>query len=163
MDFIVWLLFSREKTPGQRPQHLLCDGFRKKPGPTAQGAPTSIQGIYSLYLNERVVAIKREPWPQLLALLGKAGESMMIDLLLESSIFLRVDAGQGNYYQLSGESLNLSSFSLFSSTFWAAYLNAGQDRLSSSARLCPLRLCHGLGQQTGTRYPSKGSPQISSL
>lgn len=105
MDFIVWLLFSREKTPGQRPQHLLCDGFRKKPGPTAQGAPTSIQGIYSLYLNERVVAIKREPWPQLLALLGKAGESMMIDLLLESSIFLRVDAGQGNYYQLSGESL----------------------------------------------------------
>ncbi|KAK7738484.1 Telomerase reverse transcriptase [Cytospora paraplurivora] len=73
----------------------------EKLGPTRQGVATSIQGVYSLYLNERVAAIKREPWPQLLVLLGKSGESMMIDLLLESSIFLRVDAGQGNYYQLS--------------------------------------------------------------
>lgn len=31
---------------------------------------------------------------------------MMINLLLECSIFLHIDAGQGNYYQLSGKYLH---------------------------------------------------------
>lgn len=101
MDFIIWLLFSREKGPGKRPQHLLCDGFRKGAG--QQAAASSVQGLYSLYFNERVVNIKQAPWPQLLHLLGKSGESMMINLLLDCSIFLPVKAGQGNYYQLSGK------------------------------------------------------------
>lgn len=47
--------------------------------------------------------MKQAPWPQLLQLFGKSGESMMINLLLDGSIFLPVEAGQGNYYQLSGE------------------------------------------------------------
>ncbi|KUI62081.1 Telomerase reverse transcriptase [Cytospora mali] len=102
VDFVIWLLFSREKNPSQRPHHLLCDGFRKKVGPIRQGAPSSIQDLCSLYFNERVAAIKREPWPQLLALLGKSGESIMINLLLECAIFLHIDAGRSNYYQLSG-------------------------------------------------------------
>lgn len=102
VDFIIWLLFSREKNPSKRPSHLLCDGFRKKAGPARQGALSSVQGLCSLYFNERVAAMKQEPWPQLLALLGKSGESIMIDLLLDCSVFVHIDAGQGNYYQLSG-------------------------------------------------------------
>lgn len=47
--------------------------------------------------------MKQSPWPQLLLLLGKFGESIMINMLLDCAIFLPVDAGQGNYYQLSGE------------------------------------------------------------
>lgn len=47
--------------------------------------------------------MKRAPWPQLLQLLGKSGESVMINLLLDCSIFLPVESGQGNYYQLSGK------------------------------------------------------------
>lgn len=101
MDFIIWLLFSREKGSTKRPQHLLCDGFRKGAG--HQAAASSISGLYSLYFNERVANIKQAPWPQLLHLLGKSGESMMINLLLDCSVFLPVEAGQGNYYQLSGE------------------------------------------------------------
>lgn len=100
MDFVIWLLFSREKAPSKRPQHLLCDGFRK--GVAQHASASSIQGLYSLYFNERVANIKQAPWPQLLHLLGKSGEGMMINLLLDCSIFLPVEAGQGNYYQLSG-------------------------------------------------------------
>lgn len=48
--------------------------------------------------------MKQAPWPQLLRLLGKSGELMMINLLLDCSLFLHVDAGHGNYYQLSGKS-----------------------------------------------------------
>lgn len=91
------------KSPADRPHHLLCDGFRKNIGPRQQAAQASIQGLFSLYFNERVAAIKKAPWPQLLQLLGESGESMMINLLLDCSIFLRVEAGQGNYYQLSGK------------------------------------------------------------
>ncbi|CAN8099264.1 unnamed protein product [Discula destructiva] len=100
VDFVIWLLFSREKEPSKRPQHLLCDGFRK--GTSHQAGWNSVQGLYSLYFNERVAHIKQAPWPQLLHLLGQSGESMMINLLLDGSIFLRIEAGRGNYYQLSG-------------------------------------------------------------
>lgn len=48
--------------------------------------------------------IKQAPWPQLLQLLGKAGEGMMINLLLDCSLFLPLEAGRGNYYQLCGQS-----------------------------------------------------------
>lgn len=115
MDFIIWLLFSRVKTfnngnknngsSNSKPQHLLCDGFRRGAG--QQAAPCSVQGLYSLYLNERVVILKQTPWPQLLHILGKSGESVMINLLLDCSIFLPIEAGQGNYYQLSGKSFDL--------------------------------------------------------
>ncbi|KAJ4421225.1 Telomerase reverse transcriptase [Gnomoniopsis sp. IMI 355080] len=99
VDFIIWLLFSRGNASSNRPQHLLCDGFRRGAG--QQAAPCSIQGLYSLYFNERVAILKQNPWPQLLHILGKSGESMMLNLLLDCSIFLPVEAGQGNYYQLS--------------------------------------------------------------
>lgn len=103
VDFIIWLLFSRERISSKRPNHLLCDGSRRKTDSSRQGAPASIQGLSSLYFNGRVAAVKREPWPQLLALLGKSGEIIMINLLLSCSVFLHIDAGHGNYYQLSGE------------------------------------------------------------
>lgn len=108
MDFIIWLLFSRGKSSSNKPQHLLCDGFRRGAG--QQAASCSIQGLYSLYFNERVAILKQTPWPQLLHILGKSGESMMINLLLDCSIFLSVQAGQGNYYQLSGKVHSLHGY-----------------------------------------------------
>lgn len=56
--------------------------------------------------------MKQAPWPQLLQLLGKSGEFMMINLLLDCSIFLNVEAGHGNYYQLSGKSFCFVSLGL---------------------------------------------------
>lgn len=103
VDFLIWLSFSRAKPPTNRPTHLLCDGYRKTTRPGQQGALSSIQGIYNLHFNERVAALKQSPWPQLLQLLGKSAESIMINMLLDCAIFLPLDAGQANYYQLSGE------------------------------------------------------------
>jgi telomerase reverse transcriptase len=47
--------------------------------------------------------IKSAPWPQILALMGKEGQRMMIDLILDCGIFVAVEIGHGNYFQLSGK------------------------------------------------------------
>jgi telomerase reverse transcriptase len=101
VDFIIWLLFSREVLPSARPHHLLCDGFRKHTGPRHR--PCSIQGLYELFPNERVALLKQPPWPQLLSLFGKAGEGIMISMLLDCALFIPIEVGQRNYYQLSGQ------------------------------------------------------------
>ncbi|EFY88706.1 telomerase reverse transcriptase, putative [Metarhizium acridum CQMa 102] len=101
VDFVIWSLFNREKTPGAWPKNLLCDGFRKR---TKEGDPhgTSIADIYSLYPNHHAAALRRKPWPQVLALLGRSGQRVMVDLLIQRSIFVAIDEGIGNYYQISG-------------------------------------------------------------
>ncbi|KAF5660987.1 telomerase reverse transcriptase [Fusarium heterosporum] len=101
VDFVVWLLFSRDVQVGRRPKHLLCDGFRKSAGPDDQGT-TSIPGLFSLYPNSHVKALREAPWPQLLALLGKSGEKIMINLLVDASIYVGVQSGFNNYHQLTG-------------------------------------------------------------
>ncbi|KAF4455059.1 telomerase reverse transcriptase [Fusarium austroafricanum] len=101
VDFVVWLLFSRDSQVGRRPKHLLCDGFRKTVGPDDQGT-SNIPGLFSLFPNSNIQALREPPWPQLLALLGKAGEKIMINLLVDSSIYLAVEAGFSNYHQLTG-------------------------------------------------------------
>ena len=87
---------------------MLCDGFRRH-GKAAAGAQTGgleIPGLFVAHHNRRVEEIKASPWPQLLVLLGKAGEQIMIDLLLDCSIFLGVESGKDNLYQLSGISIS---------------------------------------------------------
>jgi telomerase reverse transcriptase len=105
VDFAVWLLFSRAKG-GLWPKHLLCDGFRKHAGSilatSRAGTRCAIPGVFSVHPNYRVLALKESPWPELLLLLGQAGEQVMIDLLLDCAIFAAVGAGRGNLYQLSG-------------------------------------------------------------
>ncbi|KAI8314565.1 Telomerase reverse transcriptase [Colletotrichum sp. SAR11_240] len=53
-------------------------------------------------LLDSTLTLKASPWPQLLMLLGKSGEQIMIDLLIDTAIFLPAQAGAGNMYQLSG-------------------------------------------------------------
>ena len=104
LDFVVWLLFSREPT-GSWPKHLLCDGFRRQAGPrhpADSAAASTIPGLYLLHPNQHFQALKAPPWPQLLKLLGKEGERIMLDLLVDCAIFGSVKAGKGNLYQLGG-------------------------------------------------------------
>ncbi|KAJ4130919.1 Telomerase reverse transcriptase [Fusarium equiseti] len=101
VDFVVWLLFSRDIQVGKRPKHILCDGFRRSAGPDDQGT-SNIPGLFSLYPNSHVKALREAPWPQLLALLGKSGEKIMIGLLVDTSIYVAVEAGFNNYHQLTG-------------------------------------------------------------
>lgn len=109
VDFVIWLLFSRDRRAGGWPSHLLCDGFRKNVNPNQKaqrGGPAPragvIPGLFSAHANHRVHMLKQDPWPQVLLLLGQAGERIMIDLLLDCAIFTPIDAGKGNLYQLSG-------------------------------------------------------------
>ena len=100
---MIWTLFAREEALYSRPKHLLCDGFRKG-APSSEQAAYSIPGVYIRFPNPQVKTLKSAPWPQVLALLGQSGERIMIDLLVDSSIFIAVDAGYGNYFQVSGRS-----------------------------------------------------------
>lgn len=119
VDYVIWLLFSREVKPGTWPKHMLCDGFRKStvsrplphlqkpqgpgPGPSKSNtASSSIPGVFQVHPNHCVKALKEAPWPQLLALVGKAGQRIMLDLLLGCAVFVAVKAGKGNFSQLSG-------------------------------------------------------------
>jgi telomerase reverse transcriptase len=85
---------------------MLCDGFRRAATEADHGGST-IPGIFSRFPNYNVAALRTRPWPQILALLGQSGEKVMLDLLLDSSIFVAVDAGYGNYFQLTGKTTTL--------------------------------------------------------
>lgn len=63
---------------------------------------STVHGVGILYPNFHVKALRETPWPHLLALLGQAGERVMINLLSECSVFLKVDSGLDNYMQLTG-------------------------------------------------------------
>lgn len=100
MDFVIWLLFTRDKSSSW-PKHLLCDGFRKGAGNGDKGW-SNIPGLFCRFPNSNVKTLKDAPWPHVLALLGQSGERVMIDMLVDCSVFLPLQAGYGNYYQLSG-------------------------------------------------------------
>lgn len=90
---------------------MLCEGYRKELNahdvlPHRNDQAHSIPGIYSLHANPQVEALKKEPWPQLLKLFGKSGDRIMMDLLLDCSIFTSLKSGQGNYRQISGTKIS---------------------------------------------------------
>ncbi|OLN82062.1 Telomerase reverse transcriptase 1 [Colletotrichum chlorophyti] len=106
VDFVIWQLFSRPQPATTWPRHILCDGFRRRAQHTGKaagpGSPGSIPGLIAVHTNHHVQTLKDAPWPQVLMLLGKYGEQIMIDLLIDNAIFLPVQTGVGNMYQLSG-------------------------------------------------------------
>ncbi|KAL8361655.1 hypothetical protein RB601_007468 [Gaeumannomyces tritici] len=113
VNFAIWSLFEKDKRNGGWPKNVLCDGFRRAPAWDANPPPAgaclpadAVPGLFSVYPNQHVRMLKDSFWPELLGLLGQAGEKIMIDLLLDHSVFVSVHAGSGNYYQLSGKSLN---------------------------------------------------------
>jgi telomerase reverse transcriptase len=109
VDFVIWLLFSRNKSSSslRAPKHLLCQGFHQRhyPPTSKSMAATSIPGLYRGAPNHHSDALRRRPWPEVLALLGRAGDAIMADMLLDGAVFVPVEAGHGNYWQLSGQSV----------------------------------------------------------
>ncbi|CAK7270640.1 Telomerase reverse transcriptase [Sporothrix epigloea] len=124
VDFVIWLLFSRTQPVGfkssgfSHPDNVLCHGYRRgqRPpylggaadvldaGPAAFPAST-IPGLSTTRNPQNAQTFKEPPWPQLLAVLGASAEKIMTSLLLDCSLFLSVDAGVGNYIQLTGQPL----------------------------------------------------------
>ncbi|EFQ29316.1 telomerase reverse transcriptase [Colletotrichum graminicola M1.001] len=116
VDFVIWQLFFRIQPHAAWPRHLLCDGFRRRAQNVAnangQNSVGVIPGLASVYPNHHVRVLKDTPWPQILMVLGKSGEQIMIDLLIDTAIFLPVKAGVGNLYQLSGIPLSETGVSV---------------------------------------------------
>ncbi|KAI4182459.1 MAG: hypothetical protein LQ348_004847 [Seirophora lacunosa] len=104
VDFAIWSLFHRKCRNPHKPAHILCHGYQRTNAPFADDDQTALPGIPGVvlhYPNSHVGTLKSRPWSDLLNLLGKDGEQIMLDLLLDCSVYVAVERGQGNYYQLS--------------------------------------------------------------
>lgn len=104
--FVIWLLFRRHQPPA-KPQHLLCQGFERLSGATAQNgikenAIAGIPGVVYQYANKHVQALTSHAWCSLLSLLGRGGDLIMVDLLLDCCLFVPVVDGAKSLSQLSG-------------------------------------------------------------
>lgn len=107
MDFAILTLFNRYRGSFYRPPHLLCHGFQRATNQCRPNhehdAMTGIRGIVPQYPNRNVSALKNSPWTEVLGLLGRSCEEIMLHLLLDCSVFIQVDEKRGSFYQLSGE------------------------------------------------------------
>lgn len=85
-------------------KHILGQGYRKGPAFSRLATPNvSIGGLSAVFPNQYVELVKSSPWPEVLKLLGRGGDLLMIDLLVDCALFRRVECGRGNYYQISGK------------------------------------------------------------
>lgn len=59
-------------------------------------------GLIERTPNSHVRTLKDPVWCRLHALLGRGGERIVADMLIDCALFQQVRGGTGNYYQLSG-------------------------------------------------------------
>lgn len=108
VDFVIWLLFRKEP-PGQKPQNLLCQGLQRympTNGHDQDAAPVpEIPGVWSIFGNVQVAALKSHPWTGVTNLLGDKAEILMSDMLLHCGIFSPV-ADSSNFSQMAGTPLH---------------------------------------------------------
>jgi telomerase reverse transcriptase len=86
---------------------MLCQGYQREVNARmvnrAENATAAIPGLVSTSSNSHVASIKSDPWPQILLLMGKEGEKIMVDLILDCGLFVEVGSGCEIYHQLCGE------------------------------------------------------------
>ena len=106
IDFAIWLLFHRVHRQIFRPPHMLCHGYQRVRSPQQASDElcplAGIPGIVSHYPNGNVSSLKSAVWDDVLQLLGKEGEQVMLGMIIHCGIFVRVENGRDNLYQLSG-------------------------------------------------------------
>ena len=114
VDFAIWTLFHKIHCHAHRPPHMLCHGFQRARNPRQTNedhcAIAGIPGIVSRYPNANVNELKGSSWTEILGFLGKEGDRIMLDMILDCGIFLAGDEGLGNYYQLTGKVAPGSSY-----------------------------------------------------
>ncbi|KAI9697651.1 MAG: hypothetical protein M1836_004601 [Candelina mexicana] len=106
VNFTIWLLFNKTFRTVNRPPHLLCHGLQRSSAPRQPNenhdAASGIPGLVCRFPNTYVNSMKSPLWDIILSLLGKEGERIMIDLLMDCGLFGPVEAGKANFCQLSG-------------------------------------------------------------
>ncbi|KAL2809625.1 hypothetical protein BJX63DRAFT_349126 [Aspergillus granulosus] len=107
VDFVISSLFTRRGDLYRRAQHVLTHGFQEAQGfPHSNLQPCSLMGVEARFPNKNVEKLKQSPWTDLLALLGRNGEEIMLRLLLDCGIFVAMDVKKDIYYQISGRALS---------------------------------------------------------
>ncbi len=105
VDFVVWLLFRRNQPYG-KPQHLLCQGFERASAAGQKGLDMTvapgIPGIICHYPNHHIEVLTSPVWCQLLSTLGRGGDLIMVDLLVECALFYPSFPDSSRLQQLSG-------------------------------------------------------------
>lgn len=66
------------------------------------GDKAAIPGVASHYPNSHVSTLKGAIWAEVLSLPGKEGDGIMLDLILNFGVFVSIESGKNNYYQLCG-------------------------------------------------------------
>ena len=113
IDFTIWRLFNKTHRHAHRPPHMLCHGYQRvnnlRQPHEDLCAIAGIPGLVPYYPNSNVDLLKGATWMGVLSLLGKEGDQIMLEMLLDCGLFVAIDEGQGNYYQISGttDSVNL--------------------------------------------------------
>lgn len=140
VDYTIWLLFNQRgsKSKGYRGSHLLCQGYERGPNVEEsnrpQPRPTTIPGLTCRFPNHSVDSLKSPAWGEVFRLLGKNGERIMLDMLLDCSLFSAIENGQGNFVQLSG--IPLAREKPLSDTTSAANLSSERTTESRTDDLC---------------------------
>lgn len=106
IDFAIWLLFNKIHQQSFRPSHMLCHGYQRARGSKQSGndqyTMAGIPGIVPHYPNDNVSILKGAQWNKVLNLLGKDSERVMLNMIICCGIYVMVENGRGNFYQLSG-------------------------------------------------------------
>ncbi|PGH29534.1 telomerase reverse transcriptase [[Emmonsia] crescens] len=134
VDFAILTLFNRYRGSFYRPPHLLCHGFQRATNQCRPNhehdAMTGIRGIVPQYPNRNVSALKNSPWTEVLGLLGRSCEEIMLHLLLDCSVFIQVDEKRGSFYQLSG--IQLSELKTLDSSPHAKYAQGAAEKVTKN-------------------------------
>jgi hypothetical protein len=132
IDFVIWLQFRR-RPPPYKPQHLLCHGFERASAAGQNGQRLSIvpgiPGIVCQYPNPHIETVTGKPWCKLLSLLGRGGDLIMVDLLLDCGLFVPAMDGIHGFRQLSGKKETLPA------TKSIGVIDLSQGRLSQQCQL----------------------------
>ena len=108
VNFVIWILFREQKSG--RPQHLLCQGYDRagstRPDSTESEPDTAIPGVARRFPNEHVQTVKGPKWAKFLSMLGREGELLIADLLLNCAIFAPLSESSGSFMQICGYPLS---------------------------------------------------------
>ncbi|MCJ1405445.1 hypothetical protein MMC11_008673 [Xylographa trunciseda] len=110
VDYAIKLLFEKIYRQSHKPSHVLCHGYQRvfTPRESCEDHSTTggIQGLVSLYPNAQVATMKGAAWSGVLKVLGKGGDQIMLDLILDCGLFVEVERGKDSFCQLSGVPLS---------------------------------------------------------
>lgn len=111
VNFAIWKLSRSSK----RSHHILLNGkenqasgYGMNRNGSGEWSPKPRVEVYGQAEHER--SLKAEPWNTIVHLLGRRGDAIMRSLLLDCGVFVPLQAGKENFYQLSGKDRIAASF-----------------------------------------------------